>query len=801
MHPIAWRRACGLWLLVFLLAFGSLPAIAADTATAPAAAGTTMSAAQAHSLLTVLNDPAKRNQLITQLQALEKLLPASPAATIPAPSTAATPPAPASPVAVVAHAVKSSGLLSQLAVAAPNWARGLSGQFASLRRVVQGVPAAWDWLTRTAHDEAAQESLMRAGLGLLVVVLPAALVWFALRWLLRPRRLRLGALAAREPASAHAPPPKNDLAQRLGAPSRLIALAILAFILDAVPVAAFGVMAIVLAPALTDPGPSQALVLSIANAFVVFTGVLCVARAVFAPDIPALRLLPMHDRTAAAAVRWVAWLAGVAVFGMEALTMAVLLGLDPAAQLALQKLVLLIDHVLLVAIVLVNRHAIAQRLRSPKRRSGVFASVLTGLAEVWHIIAIVLIVGLWLIWAADWHGGLSRLLQFVGTAVAVGIATRLLTEGLLIALRHALRITDPNAQGDSPLAFATAARPRAQHYYPVLSAGITATMTVIGIIVLLELCGVSSIGWLLGSTLGWQIFSAAISIAITLGVAVVAWESVNIGFDRHLDRLSREAQQARVARLRTLLPILRTALAIAILVVVGLTVLSQIGINIAPLLAGAGIVGVAIGFGSQKLVQDLITGLFLLLEDAMQVGDWVTLAGVSGAVEKLSIRTIRLRDGDGSLHIIPFSSVTMVNNTNRGLGNVAVSVTVAAHEDPDQVGDVLKAVVAEMREDPAFKPMILGDLQYWGVDKVDGSSVVLAGRIVCTDTGRWGVQREFNRRYRKRFRELGIDIPNPTQTLLLRHGTAARPAQPEDPEAGAADTGQTAATVAASPPT
>ncbi len=143
---------------------------------------------------------------------------------------------------------------------------------------------------------------------------------------------------------------------------------------------------------------------------------------------------------------------------------------------------------------------------------------------------------------------------------------------------------------------------------------------------------------------------------------------------------------------------LRAVLGGIIVTLVALTVLSQIGVNIAPLLAGAGIVGVAIGFGSQKLVQDVITGIFLLLENAMQVGDAVTLAGVSGNVETLSIRTIRLRAGDGSLHIIPFSSVTMVNNTNRGLGNAAVSVTVAIREDTDAVGEVLKTIVAEMRE-------------------------------------------------------------------------------------------------------
>src|SRR4030088_2037028 len=126
--------------------------------------------------------------------------------------------------------------------------------------------------------------------------------------------------------------------------------------------------------------------------------------------------------------------------------------------------------------------------------------------------------------------------------------------------------------------------------------------------------------------------------------------------DRQLKVLSRDGHFARAARLRTFQPMLRTALLCLIVTVVGLTALSELGVNIAPLLAGAGIVGIAIGFGSQKLVQDLITGLFLLLENAMQVGDIVTVSGLSGVVENLSIRTIRLRASDGSVHIVPFSA-------------------------------------------------------------------------------------------------------------------------------------------------
>ena len=148
-------------------------------------------------------------------------------------------------------------------------------------------------------------------------------------------------------------------------------------------------------------------------------------------------------------------------------------------------------------------------------------------------------------------------------------------------------------------------------------------------------------------------------------LAIVVWEAVNAAVERHLAQLSREAQAARSARLRTLLPLLRTTLLITIVIIVGMMVLSEIGVNIGPLLAGAGIVGVAIGFGSQKLVQDLITGIFLLLENAMQVGDSVTVVGHDGHRGDLSIRTIRLRAADGSVHLIPFSSVTTVTNVNR----------------------------------------------------------------------------------------------------------------------------------------
>jgi small-conductance mechanosensitive channel len=166
-------------------------------------------------------------------------------------------------------------------------------------------------------------------------------------------------------------------------------------------------------------------------------------------------------------------------------------------------------------------------------------------------------------------------------------------------------------------------------------------------------------------------------------------------------------------------------------------------------------------------VQDFITGIFLLMENAMQVGDWVTVAGVSGTVEYLSVRTVRLRGGDGSLYTVPFSSVTTVNNVNRGIGNASMSVSIASAADVDRAMDELAKIGKELRSDPAFRDLIRKDMEIWGVDAMDGSKVTIVGQIQCRDSGRWGVQRELNRRVLRRFREVGIQMANPHTSLLL----------------------------------
>jgi small-conductance mechanosensitive channel len=506
---------------------------------------------------------------------------------------------------------------------------------------------------------------------------------------------------------------------------------------------------------------TRLIILETLKAYILCRALLALAKALVSPRKPRLRLLSVGDQTAAYIEAWARRLVVFVVVGATIAEVAELLGGSTHLRHGLVKIVGLVVNLCLITIVLQCRAAVANRLRVPSDAVGALAALRNRLADVWHFAAIAAIITLWFVWAVRAQDSPSRALQLVvESALALALA-RVVAITALGALDRLTRINQDLAARFPGL------ETRANRYYPALRAAISLTIVWITAIALFEIWGVDAISWFTRGAFGSLLVSALATIAIAATLAAAVWEAANAAIDRHLERLNREARLQQAARLRTLSPILRTTLLIAILIVLGLTALSEIGVNIAPLLAGAGIVGIAIGFGSQKLVQDLITGLFLLLENAIQVGDWVTAAGLSGSVETLSIRTMRLRAGDGSVHIVPFSSVTSVTNANRGIGNAAVSVSVAYDEDTDRVGQTLTEIAVEMRQEAKFKPSMLSELQLWGVDKVDSLGATIVGQIVCTDAGRWEVQREFNRRMKQRFQQLGIQIAPPAPTVMI----------------------------------
>ncbi len=194
-------------------------------------------------------------------------------------------------------------------------------------------------------------------------------------------------------------------------------------------------------------------------------------------------------------------------------------------------------------------------------------------------------------------------------------------------------------------------------------------------------------------------------------------------------------------------------------------ILSEVGIDMKPLLAAAGLGGLAIGFGAQSLVKDIITGFFILLENQIRVGDVVEIAGVGGLVEEVKLRTITLRDLEGNVHIVPNGAVDKVKNYTHLYSYYLFNIGVSYREDTDEVAAVLKEVGADLQADPEFGPDILEPLEMLGVDQFADSAVIIKCRIKTEPIKQWRIGREMNRRIKKAFDARGIEIPFPHRTL------------------------------------
>ena len=285
------------------------------------------------------------------------------------------------------------------------------------------------------------------------------------------------------------------------------------------------------------------------------------------------------------------------------------------------------------------------------------------------------------------------------------------------------------------------------------------------ILLIADAWGLDALTWLTEGS-GRVLVAAAVNILLILIVALFVWEMAGGAIERYL-AASGDGGYQGTARTRTLLTVARNALMVLLVVIVTLMVLSELGVNIAPLLAGAGVVGLAVGFGSQRLVQDVINGAFILFQDLMAVGDVVSLGDKGGVVEALSIRTVRLRDLSGTVHTIPFSSIESVSNLTREFSFHVFDIGIAYREDVDEVIELLKRIGEELQADAEIGPLILEPLEVFGLDAFGDSAIVIKGRIKTRPIKQWQVGRAFNRLVKRRFDEQGIEIPFPHRTLYF----------------------------------
>jgi small conductance mechanosensitive channel len=229
-------------------------------------------------------------------------------------------------------------------------------------------------------------------------------------------------------------------------------------------------------------------------------------------------------------------------------------------------------------------------------------------------------------------------------------------------------------------------------------------------------------------------------------------------------------------RADTLTQVIRDVARVAILGVGGMMVLSEVGVDLKPLLAAAGLGGLAIGFGAQSLVKDVISGFFILLEDSVRVGDVVEVAGVGGLVEEVKLRTIVLRDESGSIHVIPNGNINTVKNMTQLYSYYVFNIGIAYRENVDEVMALLKDIAAELRQDPEFSGDILEPLEMSGVDRFADSAVIIKCRIKTKPIQQWRIGREMNRRIKNVFDAKRIEMPFPHHTIywgMPKDGTPA----------------------------
>ena len=721
--------------------------------------------------------------------------PATPAAPAAADAASAAPAESAAPL-------EENGLIAQILVQVDRWNDSFEMELRRLYQALRALPATLQGFGASFASEAGQALLMRAALLLLAVFAISLILEWALRHALAPLRRALieHATAPQAPASTHDSDlrmqPSAEAAAPFAKPTvkhmgklRQLPFALGVLLLDLLPLALFFFVTALLLHWLGGGNlPLRHMVRSMVGAYVGTRAAAAVLRFLIAPEGSGVAMLRVRPDISGILYFWLRRIIAIAAFGIGIANAAQGLGAGLDERIAFMKIVSLLVHSLAVVLILRIRRPVAELIAAPPSAGGPLALARNRLAALWAWFAAGVVIGIWVLWALGVQDGFPRLVQFIAETAGVIIVGRIvaiLVLGALGRIFHPGEEDLPAAATPAPVD-ALGARLRAERYYLLTQRVLSVAIGICTLIALLQVWGFDVIGWLTQRPIGRSLLSALLTIAIAVIVGLVVWETVNAAMHRRLAAWSALGDQLRAARLRTLLPILRTCLFIVIVLVVGLTALNQIGINTAPLLASTSIVGVAIGFGSQKLVQDFITGIFLLMENAMQVGDWVTVAGVSGSVENLSIRTVRLRAGDGSLHIVPFSSVSTVNNSNRGLGNAVMRVSVVYGSDIERVIAQLKQIGAELRADPAFADKMLGDLEIWGVDAVDGSTVTVAGQIRCTDKGRWPVQRELNRRILERFSQLGIQIADPRTSVLLPRAPQP-PAAAQEPASKGAD--------------
>jgi small-conductance mechanosensitive channel len=382
---------------------------------------------------------------------------------------------------------------------------------------------------------------------------------------------------------------------------------------------------------------------------------------------------------------------------------------------------------------LIRNRPLAQRLKHPAVQQSL--RVFSGL-WYWPILLMVLVSAINLIGAGDDSQKALRCALFT-TILLIG------TVFLSTVLQHLF-------QSRSTVAVQRSSAYK-ERFLSLLHALLRIVMAIAFIEILGRIWGVSLFEFAQRNSVGRAISDSLSSIGLILLVTWLFWVVLDTAIQEALKPpVNKRSSRQPSTRVKTILPLLRNAVKIILVVICAITTMANLGINVAPLLAGAGVVGLAIGFGSQQLVQDVITGLFIIIEDTLSIGDWVVLdSGHAGTVEGLTIRTLRLRDGKGFVHSVPFGQIKAVTNQSRQFAYAFFSVQFTYDTDVDKAVELIREAGQSIRDDVFLKYNLQGPLEVFGVDKMDLNGVVLTAQFRTVSGGQYAVSRAFNQRLKK----------------------------------------------------
>jgi small-conductance mechanosensitive channel len=529
-------------------------------------------------------------------------------------------------------------------------------------------------------------------------------------------------------------------------------------VFEALPILAFALVAFFVLPLTKPNDATDHVATTLIGAYLWSRVIITVARVLLLSP-SALALYPLDEETRNYLYIWVRRFINWTVYGLAVAGCAWWLGAPGAIYGVLLRLVILILGILAIVFVLQNRSAVANWLRGEpaedaSRNQG-WILLRQRLADIWHILALVYILGVFGVFTLHIEGGVVYLLRSTALSLVLVLAAALLVQFIKRGARRGFAVK-PELAARFPTLEA-----RTNRYVPMLVFLLSAAVYGLAVLALLQAWGVNAFGWF-QETARSRATGSIVSIVVSLAAALAAWELFVLMLERYLQRLEQDSR--RRARARTLFPFLKLVMMVILVVILGFVMLDELGINIGPLLAGAGVFTIIAGLGSQAILKDIMTSIAVLIDDTFAVGDFIDVGnGHRGIVEAIALRTVRLRDTSGGILTVPFSEAKVIQNLTKDVSYYPAEISVSYHEEIDPVIELMKAAAEELRQDPAFKPMILAPLEVIGLDRFEQGAYVIQARLRTQPGKQWIAGREFNRRVKRAFDKNGIAMRSDNQ--------------------------------------